>query len=120
MPLADSGAAAPASIGRPVFAITSPWPGSLMFQPNSPSWKRANSIAFETGSSAPIRFDRGRDLLDLVEGLLGDDRLGAEQVDGHVLVLLEQRRGSAPAPRRAARTAPGPPERAAQAAAGIA
>ena len=55
MPLAESGAAAAASSGREALAITKPWPGSLMFQPKLPLAKRANSIAFSTGSSAPIR-----------------------------------------------------------------
>ena len=40
---------------RPVEANTSPWPGSTTFQPNRPSLKRANAIAFSTGSRPSIR-----------------------------------------------------------------
>ena len=56
VPLADSGAAAAAFCGSmPCEVKTSPWPGSTTPQPKPPSLKRANAIAFVTGSGPLMR-----------------------------------------------------------------
>jgi hypothetical protein len=55
VPLADSGAAAPASSGRSLRANVRPCPGSTTPQPNRPSVKRAKSMLERTGSPLPIR-----------------------------------------------------------------
>ncbi len=62
-----------------------PWPGSLMFQPNVPLVNLANSIAFSTGSSAPI----ARRAAELLERLVGDGRGGSEDEYGRIRMALD-------------------------------
>src|ERR1700732_3705104 len=51
-PVSEGSAAAGASSGRVALAKTSPCPGSLTPQPNTPSVNRATAIALATGFSA--------------------------------------------------------------------
>ena len=80
-----------------------------MFQPKLPLAKRANSIAFATGSSAPIRSTVGARRSSLLQRPGGDRRRRPEHVDRASPDGARAPSRSPPARCRGRRTAPGRP-----------